>query len=261
MMDRFQDKNKRRGLIGTIVFHLVLLLIFLFTGLVIPVPMPEEEGLPVELDLGNTDFGSGDKQPQSTSEPEVTEPITEPEPVEAAPTETVEEVATQDEVSDMTTPAVKPVEKPVEKKPELDERLKKVISSNPFQTEQDNDSKEQGSTDQPGDHGKADGSPTGDALQGDKTGGGISYNLGGRGFKGAPPIQGNMQESGKIVVDIIVDRLGNVIRVTPGGRGSTINNNELVKKAVEAARKAKFTPKADAPEEQKGTLTFEFILE
>ncbi len=261
MMDRFQDKNKRRGLIGTIVFHLVLLLIFLFTGLVIPVPMPEEEGLPVELDLGNTDFGSGDEQPQSTSEPEVTEPISEPEPVEAAPAETVEEVATQDEVSDMTMPVVKPVEKPVEKKPELDERLKKVISSNPFQTKQDNDSKGQGSTDQPGDHGKADGSPTGDALQGDKTGGGISYNLGGRGFKGAPSIQGNMQESGKIVVDIIVDRLGNVIRVTPGGRGSTINNNELVKKAVEAARKAKFTPKADAPEEQKGTLTFEFILE
>ena len=261
MMDRFQDKNKRRGLIGTIVFHLVLLLIFLFTGLVIPVPMPEEEGLPVELDRGNTDFGSGDEQPQSTSEPEVTEPISEPEPVEAAPAETVEEVATQDEVSDMTMPVVKPVEKPVEKKPELDERLKKVISSNPFQTKQDNDSKGQGSTDQPGDHGKADGSPTGDALQGDKTGGGISYNLGGRGFKGAPPIQGNMQESGKIVVDIIVDRLGNVIRVTPGGRGSTINNNELVKKALEAARKAKFTPKADAPEEQKGTLTFEFILE
>jgi len=260
-MDQFQDKNKRKGLIGTVVFHLVLLLIFLFTGLVIPDPIPEEEGLPVELDLGNTDFGSGEEQPQNSSEPEITEPISEPEPVEAAPTEQVEEVATQDEASDMTVPVEKPVENPVEKKPELDEKLKKVLSSNPFQTKQDNDSKGQGSTGQAGDHGKPDGSPTGDALQGDKTGGGISYSLGGRGFKGAPPITGNMQESGKIVVDIIVDRQGNVVRVTPGGRGSTITNGELVRKAVEAARKAKFTPKADAPEEQKGTLTFEFILE
>ena len=76
---------------------LVLLIIFLFTGLTIPVPIPEEKGLPVQLDLGNTDFGSGEEQPQSTSEPEVTEPITEPEPVESAPTDAPEEVATQDE--------------------------------------------------------------------------------------------------------------------------------------------------------------------
>ncbi len=259
MMDQFQDKNKRKGLVGTILFHLALLIIFLFYGLTIPVPMPEEEGLPIELDLGNTDFGSGDEQPESTAEPEVTEPISEP--VEATPAESIEEVATQEELSDMSIPKEERVEKPVEKEPELDPRLQKIVNSNPFQTKKDNNSQGQGSTDQAGDHGKPDGSPTGDALQGDKTGGGISYSLGGRGFKGAPPITGNMQESGKIVVDIIVDRQGNVIRVTPGGRGSTITNGDLVRKAVEAARKAKFTPKADAPEEQKGTLTFEFILE
>ena len=259
-MKIFNDENKKRGLIGTIAFHLILLLIFLFTGLTIPVPMPEEEGLPVQLDLGNTDFGSGDEQPQSTAEPENTEPISEPQPVESSP-EVNEELATQDEVSDMSVPEKVTEKKPEEKKPELSEKLKNVLKSNPFQTKENNDSKGQGDSDQPGDHGKADGSPDGNSLSGDKAGGGISFNLSGRGFKGAPPIQGNMQESGKIVVDIIVDRQGNVVRVTPGGRGSTITNSALVQKAVESARKAKFTPKADAPEEQKGTLTYEFILE
>lgn len=260
-MNPFNDKNKKKGLIATVLFHLAVLILFLFTGLKIPVPIPEEEGLPVELDLGNTDFGAGDEQPQSTSEPEVSEPISEPEPVDASPAETPEEVATQEEVSDHSVPKNNPTKTPVEEKPELDDRLKRVIQGNPFKTNTDNTSQGQGTTDQAGDHGKVDGSPTGDALQGDKSGGGISYNLGGRGFKGAPPIQGNMQESGKIVVDIIVDRQGNVIRVTPGGRGTTITNGDLIKKAMEAARNAKFTPKADAPEEQKGTMTFEFILE
>ncbi|MEX2595325.1 MAG: hypothetical protein WEC59_00235 [Salibacteraceae bacterium] len=260
-MNLFHDINKKRGLIGTILFHLVLLIIFIFMGLTIPVPMPEEEGLPVQLDLGNTDFGTGEEQPQSTSEPDVTEPISEPEPVESNPSEAVEELATQDAESALSAPEKTESKKEVEKKPELNERLKKVIQSNPFQTKTDNDSKGEGDTDQPGDHGKPDGSPEGSSLSGDKSGGGISHSLGGRTFKGAPRITSNTQESGRIVVEIVVDRQGNVIRVTPGGRGTTINNAQLIRKVVESARKAKFTPRADAPEEQRGTMTYEFILE
>lgn len=259
-MELIKEKNKRKGLIGTLVFHLVLLVIFLFMGLTIPVPMPEEEGLPVQLDLGNTDFGSGDEQPERTNPADISEPISEPEPVESNPQESQEEVATQ-ENSDFSIPEETTPKKPVEKKPELDERLKKVIQTNPFQTKQDNSSTGQGNTDEAGDHGKPDGSTDGKSLSGDKAGGGVSYSLGGRGFKGAPPIQGNLQESGKIVVEIVVDRQGNVVRVIPGARGTTISNAELVKRVVESARKAKFTPKTDAPEEQRGTMTFEFILE
>lgn len=95
-MELLKEKNKRKGLIGTVVFHLVLLVVFLFMGLTIPVPMPEEEGLPVQLDLGNTDFGSGDEQPERTTPPDVTEPLTEPQPVESNPQESQEEVATQE---------------------------------------------------------------------------------------------------------------------------------------------------------------------
>jgi periplasmic protein TonB len=250
--------SKRKGIIGTIVFHLVLLIIFLFTGITMPDPLPDEKGLPVQLDLGNVDFGSGEEQPESTEEPEITDPVTEP--VESNPSESMEEVETQNEASEISAPKKTEATKVEEKKPVLDERLKKAIS-NPFQTNNNNDSKGQGDSDQAGDHGKPDGSPNGNSLNGDRAGGGISYSLVGRDFKGAPGIKGNFQETGKIVVEIIVDRNGNVVRVSPGARGTTITNAELIKKVVESARKAKFTPKADAPEEQKGTMTFVFSLE
>ncbi len=253
-------EHKKRGIIATIIVHLVLLLIFMFTGLTIPVPLPEEEGLPVQLDLGNTDFGSGDEQPQSTKQPDETEPITEPQPVESAPVEAPEEVATQEDVSDMSVPEqTKPVEKPVEKKPELDERLKKALS-NPFQTNKDNDSKGQGSTDQAGDHGKPNGSPDGSSLTGTKAGGGISASLGGRAAKNLRPIPGNWQESGMIKITVIVDRNGKVVSASQA-RGTTITNSALINAAIAEAMKVKFTPMADAPAEQRGVITYPIYLQ
>jgi hypothetical protein len=68
------------------------------------------------------------------------------------------------------------------------------------------------------------------------------------------------QEEGKIVIDIIVDKNGNVVRATDGGRGSTLNNATLKRKCKEAALKAKFSSSPAGVEEQKGTITFNFIL-
>lgn len=253
-------EHKKRGIIATIVVHLLLLIIFMFTGLTMPNPLPEEKGLPVQLDLGNTDFGSGDEQPQSTQEPDVTEPITEPEPVESNPVEAPEEVATQDEISAESVPEkTKPIEKPVEKKPELDERLKQALS-NPFPTKKDNTSEGQGSTDQAGDHGKPNGSPDGSALTGTPEGGGISASLGGRAAKNLRPIPGNWQESGVIKISVIVDRNGKVVNASQA-RGTTISNSALINAAIAEAMKVKFTPMADAAEEQRGVITYPIYLQ
>ncbi|GAB4378355.1 MAG: hypothetical protein Kow0075_08190 [Salibacteraceae bacterium] len=252
--------SKRKGIIGTILFHLILLIVFLFTGLTMPVPLPDEKGLPLMLDLGNVDFGSGEEQPQSTQTPEITKPITEPLPVESAPLESPDEVATQEEPSPITEPEQTKAEPKVEKKPQIDERLKNVLESNPFQTNQDNDSKGEGDTDQPGDHGNPEGSPQGESLFGDKAGGGVSYELGGRVAKNARQIPGNYQESGVIWVDIVVDREGNVIRAS-AGRGTTITNAALLRAAEAEARRLKFTPKADAPAEQRGRVKYPISLQ
>ena len=255
----FSDNHKQKGIIGTLVFHLALLIIFLFTGLTMPVPLPDEMGMPVQLDLGNTEFGSGDEQPESTEPTEVSEPVSEP--VESNTVEAVEEVATQTTESAVSAPKEVEQEKVEEKKPELDKRLKEAIS-NPFATDNSNDSKGQGSTDKPGDHGKEDGSPTGKSMNGTAAGGGASLTgFGGRGFRNRPRVQGNWQESGVIVVEVIFDRYGNYVRATSGVRGTTITNAAMIKAVEDAVRKATIDPDPDGPAEKKGEIKFVFTLE
>ena len=54
-------KLKRRGLIATIVYHALLLLLLVFAGLTFPDPPPEEEGILVNF--GTDEFGLGDFEP------------------------------------------------------------------------------------------------------------------------------------------------------------------------------------------------------
>lgn len=250
-----KKENKKRGLIATITFHLALLIIFMFTGLTIPLPFPPEEaGLPIELAFGNTDAGSGEEQPTSEQPEPVQEPIAEPQPVEATP---VEEVATQEQASDIAQPETKEDPKPKkEEKPELDSRLESTLN-NAFKSDETNDSKGEGTTNEPGDFGKPNGSPTGSSLNGDKNGGGVSFSLGGRGMNPmSVPCDG--QEIGDVKVDVIVDRDGKVLRASIA-RGTSITNASLMDCVIDVVRKnARFTPKADAPEEQKGTVTVRF---
>jgi colicin import membrane protein len=89
---------------------------------------------------------------------------------------------------------------------------------------------------------------------------GISYSLDGRDFKTLPNPQYDYQGEGKVVVDVSVDREGKVIEANPGAKGSTTLDEYLLKTAKEAAMRATFTRKPDAPLKQKGTITYIFKL-
>lgn len=89
---------------------------------------------------------------------------------------------------------------------------------------------------------------------------GISYNLGDRGAQSLPKPNYDYQEGGKVVVEVSVDRSGKVTSANPGAKGSTTLNADLLRVAKEAALKARFEPKADAPVTQKGTITYNFVL-
>lgn len=89
---------------------------------------------------------------------------------------------------------------------------------------------------------------------------GISYDLGGRGFQLLPPPKYDYQGEGIVVVEVSVDRSGKVIQAIPGTKGSTTLDEYLVKVAKEAALKARFDPKPDAPEIQKGFIKYNFKL-
>lgn len=108
-----------------------------------------------------------------------------------------------------------------------------------------------------GSQGVSKGSGSGAGGNGD--GKGVSFNLGGRGAKELVPPSASNNTPGKIVVEIFVDKEGNVVRAKAGVKGTTISNSNLYRKCEQAARKCKFAADPNAPEEQRGTITYRFV--
>ena len=104
----------------------------------------------------------------------------------------------------------------------------------------------------------------GDPNANNYIGGGIgidgnAYQLGGRKAIKKPKPKGN-QVSGKVVVLITVDRLGNVIYANAGAQGSTTFDKELLERAKKAALKTTFDTKQNAPKNQQGKIIYDFRL-
>ncbi len=256
MTSYIENKEKRTGLIGTILFHVILLLIFIFFGLTYIHP-PEELG--VQVDFGYTDQGMGqveNEQPTTEQEEEAVPNVTTPqEQVEA-----VEEVVTQEVEQSVVIPEKK--EKKVEKKqeavpekkPSPSDALMKAMEKN--SNTKASEASSEGNKSGVGNMGRPDGEPDGDPSGGGA--GGLDFSLAGRRWVKKPKFENNSQEYGKVIVAITVDKFGNVTKATGGAKGSTTTSAYLTKIAEEAAYKAKFTANPDAAEEQFGTITILF---
>ena len=131
-MDNYYKEHKK-GIIGTIIFHAIIVTIFVFLGYSTPLPLPDEEG--ILINFGNSDEGFGQ------IEPKISETIQEQssvENIEAAPetaTPVTDGSITQDyeeapavkeqgkiEKTEITKPEAKPEIKKEEKKEVIKER-------------------------------------------------------------------------------------------------------------------------------------------
>ena len=101
-MTASEKKSKRKGIIGTILFHALLMVAFLFMGLKYQDPPPAEEG--ISINFGFREQGLGEVEPESTEE--LIE-IVEEEIIEQQ-IESTEEIITQSLVE---TPIVEKTEK------------------------------------------------------------------------------------------------------------------------------------------------------
>jgi TonB family protein len=258
-MEFIQDKNSRKGLIGTVLFHLLLLLLFLFVGMAYPDPPPPEEG--ITINFGTSDEGMGEEQPENPSETSENIEQENTETTTAASNVAEEQVITQNttetinvNASENTTQESETVVEEESTSQNLSEAL------NAFNNNSSSTNANEGETGNPGDQGSLDGDPNSPNHNGGPVGKGVTYSLAGRSLMSTPKIDDNSQEQGKVVVDIVVDKTGKVIKATPGGRGSTTTSPLLYKKALEAALKTKFNAKPDLVGDQKGQMTFVFIL-
>lgn len=252
-----EQKNKIRGIIGTVIFHLMLFFALFFLALRTPLPLPGEEG--VEVSLGYAETGSGLVQPKELKPVQRVEPAeSQPQPKEIM-TQNVEEAPAIEKVQPKEVK--KPVEKPTEKiTPPKEEP---VVNPRALYTPHQKDSDEsgtQGDKSNLADQGKETGSN--ESKKPDGVGGlgdGVSFNLDGRGSIYLPKPEYNSREQGRVVVRIWVNKEGKVVKVLPGVQGTTITDQKLIKVAEDAAKNAVFTKDPNAANEQIGTITYNFI--
>src|SRR6056297_269540 len=112
-MSEFIKKHKT-GIIGTIIFHGMVVVLFMLFGYSTPLPLPGEEG--ILINFGDTETGMGDIEPRIT-EPVKQEPVKEQEESveEDVPTPSEDGAVTQDFED---APAVKEQGKKEEEKTE-----------------------------------------------------------------------------------------------------------------------------------------------
>ena len=271
-----EKQSKGAGWAGTVAFHGALLAILILIKLMAPIPPPEEEGM--LINFGNSDQGTGEIQPtqvtnanspQESNADQLKEPeVSEADPVKPQPQMT-QDVEDAPKIN-TEKPKPKPVEKP-KTNPKPVEQPKKPVEPTPdpkalYPGKKNNNgqgsSGSEGQTGNPGDQGSPDGSPDSKNYTGNGKGdSGISYDLAGRSMTRKPNISDQSQETGKVIIEIVVDKDGNVTTVNGPARGSTTSAPVLVAKAKQAAKNAKFSKSPSGVEEQRGTITFVFKFE
>ena len=288
-------KNKITGLVGTLVLHVILLVLLLLIAISKP-KAQEEGGVPVML--GNMEMAQGNADPYTLTdvdildEPQLPTEVSVPEPV---PTPLVEsEMITQEDEPTVAVPKKetpkpapkkevvkkeKPKKEPVKpkEKTEAEKRAEAERLAAEKKAAEERAAAEAAAKRIAGAFGKGtlmgskgtgtsgegiQGSPTGNAAEGQSTGvGGYgTFDLNGRslGPGGLPRPIYNVQEEGRVVVTITVNPAGQVIHTSINKRTNTANA-ALRKAAEDAARKARFNS-VSGVNNQTGTITYYFKL-
>lgn len=220
-------------------------------------PEPVKEDKIITQDIEETPKIEEDKI-EETKEPEkkpkeVVKEKKQPEPEK----EIVEEKPVEKKVdSTSLTENEEKTEEPVEEpKPVVNERALYKGSSKSSKS-----GTNQGIEPGVGDMGKPQGYKESDKYDGrGGKGNGPSYGLGGRGSVLLDEPPSNFNEVGEVKVTIFVDREGKVIDARIDYSGTNILDQKQRQQAIEAALNSKFERDPNAPERDRGWITYKFI--
>ena len=252
---RQERKSTAAGIVLAAGVHVLLLVIGVTSGLKYLYPPPPEQSMLVEF-------------VEMENEVEIPEQVidgTQPRAVDADPQKELNlvqkaeaqlEGSQANEAPEATVGEDGDVEVPEPpRKPEIDRRA--LFHAADKDTKKDTLAPQ--TAEKPGDRLKA-GHALGNTRTG-RTSGEPNARLKGRSVVGTlpKPVYG-VQAGGIVVVDILVDRQGNVRSAVPGGTGTTVSDKTLWEAARKAALDAQFNVKPDAPVQQAGTITYIFKL-
>ena len=275
--------NKKKGnfvgILGTILANGALLGILLLISFTTPDDM-EDGGVPVIM--GEVDQSQYNYDPKTMVDVEVMET---PQEVESVPTESVEqELITQQEEETIVveekkeTPKKETPKKVVEKTEAEKQAEAKKLEEEKAERER-KAAAEAAAKRVSGAFGKGsqmeankgtgnngsgmEGSQQGNSTTGEKDGSGGygTFNLGGRsiGEGGLPRPVYNVQDEGRVVVNITVNPAGIVVNASINLKETNTSNAALRKAALEAAQKARFNV-VTGLNNQAGTITYNFKL-
>lgn len=297
--------GRRKGILGTILIHSMMVSLLILVGFSTPVPQQSEEGILVNFGTGETGIGLIEPSPpagqEETSAPIVDEVAPPPASPKTTPKTNDQSMLTQNNEDAPVVKTDPEAEKKKLEKIEADRIIKEQKEAERIRISKEEAEKKRIAAEQqreadimnrtknalanskntgtsstgegiaggPGNQGdpngsinstvRGTGSGTGDSGTG--TGGsGISYNLQGRSVQSLPEPKYDIQNEGRVVVEVSVDPTGKVIQAIPGVKGSTVLDEYFLRVAKEAALAARFQVKNDAPPVQKGTITYNFKL-
>lgn len=270
-MKILETKHEKKSFAITVALHVLLILLLLFFGFKYLDPPPENG---IAINFGTSDVGSGNEQPTEPikSSPKVSSP-------QVTPVETPlkEEVVTQENVEapviekKKEVPVVKKVTEPVKKveeppkkpDPKPDKSTTDALSSILNGPERDGKAQGgEGNDTAAGDKGSPDGDPNAKSYYGSGMGldGDGNYRLGGRRALNKEKFVQDCNESGVVVVQIEVNRNGDVVNAVPGIKGTTNNSPCLTDPARRAALATRFNKDPKAPATQTGIIIYNFKL-
>ena len=281
------NKDDIYGIVGSVAFHAIILLLLWFA--VLKTVIPEEEDGGILVNFGNVNAAAGTFEPKYTGE---VPKQTTPPPPPPAPTPKVEapkeELVTQ-EIEESI--AIEQAQKEKKKKEEAAKKAKEKAKAEAARKQKEEAERKRrieeekrkreeaiknkvagafgGGTSGTGNQGDSDtkaagnqGSPFGNSDKGanEGVGGYGSFALNGRnlGPGGLPRPTYTSQDEGRIVVNITVNTQGNVI-FSEIGKGTNIDNATMRKGALTAAKKAKFNS-IKGNNNQSGTITYRYVL-
>ncbi|WP_417200151.1 energy transducer TonB [Bizionia sp.] len=296
-MKYLETKHERNSAKITTLIIVILVLLLFVVGPPYMDP-PEEYG--VAVNFGNSDVGSGNVQPKEPVKSEPKNIERPPEEAVTKPQETKPEAAAaektkaEDVITQNNEEALA-----IEKKKQADAKAKKIADAKAkAQAEADAKakaeaeqkakeqaekeakkkkldaliggvSKSEGSTsggegddNKPGDKGQLDGNPYATSYFGNpgSGSGGVGYGLNGRGKATYQKLNQDCNESGRVVVRIVVNREGNVIEANPGVKGTNNTAKCLLEPAKKIALSHKWRPDSNAPTAQVGFVEVNFTI-
>jgi protein TonB len=265
-MKYLETEEEKKSFVITSVLFVILFLLFFYLGLTSLDPPPENG---IAINFGTTEVGSGDIQP--------TEPIlSAPQPAAAQPVAASEDEVLSQDIEEAVVMKETKKAKPTKSNTEDVVKPKPIESPKPSKSTTDALSS---LINAPKSNGKAVGGEGNDNLAGDKgnpngdpyansyygsggngSGGGRSWGLNGRKLSGAGKEVQDCNEVGTVVVQITINRNGNVVDAKLNLKGTNNTNPCLVKPAIATAKKYKWQPDPNAPATQKGFIIINFKL-